>query len=113
MIDWNQLRQLQDDVGKDEMKEIVEVFILEVDEAIETLESNYNNLSFDDRCASFHFLKGCASNLGFKDFGNQCSAGEDASENRENPNFNITELTALYVGTKKILKEEYDKQMPQ
>ena len=66
MIDWQQVRQLRDDVGKEEMVEVVVLFLSEVDEAIENLQAEYAVMTTQDRSAAFHFLKGCAANLGFK-----------------------------------------------
>ena len=80
MIDWAQARQLQEDVGKEEMAEVVELFLSEVDEAMETLQNGYDTIPAEDRAAAFHFLKGCASNLGFKTFGDQCSLGEEVTK---------------------------------
>lgn len=108
MIDWPQVLQLQEDVGKEEMAEVVELFALEVDEAMETLQSQYDAMSADERSASFHFLKGCASNLGFKAFGDKCSQGEEAAKMGDEPGFLISELEDVYLNSKQQFMREYD-----
>lgn len=107
MIDWAQARQLQDDVGKAEMAEVVELFLSEVDDAMETLQNGYDAMPAEDRSASFHFLKGCASNLGFKTFGDQCSLGEEITKGGGVPDFEISDLTAIYASSKQQFKGQY------
>ena len=108
MIDWQQVRQLQQDVGAEEMSEVVELFLCEVDEAIEMLQNDYTNMSAADRSASFHFLKGCASNLGFKDFGDQCSEGEEITKTGAEPEFQIADLALLYASSKEQFLQNYE-----
>jgi len=107
MIDWQQARQLQHDVGKDEMVEVVELFLSEVDEAIETLQKTYDEMSASDRSAAFHFLKGCASNLGFQAFGVQCGQGEEATKSGQEPEFGVADLVNLYTRSKQQFTQEY------
>ncbi len=111
MIDWAQARQLQDDVGKEEMAEVVELFLAEVDEAMEILQSGYDAMSAQDRSASFHFLKGCASNFGFKAFGDQCSLGEEITKTGGVPGFQISDLAATYASSKQQFTGEYDAEL--
>lgn len=108
MIDWAQLRQLQDDIGKDEMDDVVELFLCEVDEALATFEDDYEEMSLEDRSASFHFLKGCAANLGFKDFGHLCSEAEQDTKNGKDPTFQISDLVSLYAQSTQAFKEGYE-----
>lgn len=111
MIDWQQVRQLQQDVGKDEMEEVVELFISEVDEAIENLQSSYSDMTAPDRSAAFHFLKGCAANLGFKAFGDQCSLGEEITKNGKEPGFRISDLVAVYENSKLLFTQSYEAEL--
>lgn len=108
MIDWAQARQLEKDVGKEEMAEVVELFLAEVDEAMEKLQSAYDEMPAEDRSTSFHFLKGCASNLGFKSFGDQCSLGEEVTKTGGIPNFQISDLATTYAASKKQFMDDYD-----
>lgn len=111
MIDWQQVRQLQEDVGAEEMSEVVGLFLCEVDAAIETLQYDYINMSAIDRSASFHFLKGCASNLGFKEFGDQCSKGEEITKTGAEPQFQISDLALLYTNSKEQFLQNYETEL--
>ena len=111
MIDWVQVRQLQDDVGKEEMAEVVELFLAEVDEAMETLQSHYDTMSVEDRSAAFHFLKGCALNLGFKAFADQCSLGEEITKGGGIPGFEISDLAAIYASSKQPFTDDYNTEL--
>ncbi|MFK5998041.1 MAG: Hpt domain-containing protein [Rhodobacterales bacterium] len=105
MIDWQQARQLQDDVGKDEMAEVVELFLSEVDEAMETLQANYAGMPVNERSAAFHFLKGCAANLGFKSFGDHCAEAEAVTKSGGTPDFTISELAGIYTDSKQVFSD--------
>ena len=106
MIDWIQVRQLQEDVGADEIDEVVELFLDEVDEAMESLQTEYETMTSSDRSAAFHFLKGCASNLGFKRFADQCSEGEKLTKKGNEPEFEIADLIQLYALSKASFLED-------
>jgi HPt (histidine-containing phosphotransfer) domain-containing protein len=89
------------------MAEVVELFLSEVDEAIETLQKTYTVMSASDRSAAFHFLKGCASNLGFQAFGAQCGQGEEVTKSGQEPEFGVTDLVNLYTLSKQQFAQEY------
>jgi histidine phosphotransfer protein HptB len=111
MIDWQQARQLQHDVGKDEMAEVVELFISEVDEAIGVLQKDYPQMSTQDRAAAFHFLKGCAANLGFKAFGAQCAKGEEITQKGEEPDFQVSDIVEVYEKSKRQFAKGYEAEL--
>lgn len=111
MINWMQLRQLQSDVGKDEMDEVVELFLTEVDEAIEAFQNNAGTMAFADKGAAYHFLKGCAFNLGFQAFGEKCSEAEEVSKQDKNPDISLSDLIALYTASKDIFHRDYKAEM--
>ncbi len=111
MINWQQARQLQQDVGKDEMAEVVELFISEVDEAIETLRNNYSTMAASEKTAAFHFLKGCALNLGFNTFGAQCGLGEEITQSGKEPDFGITDFLDVYARSKQQFAQEYKNEL--
>jgi len=106
MIDWAQVRQLQEDVGADEMDEVVELFLDEVDEAMDALEAGYATMASSDRSAAFHFLKGCASNLGFQTFADRCGQGEEITKSGQEPDFVMTDLVQLYASSKESFLNE-------
>lgn len=76
MIDWSRVEELRDEIGEDGLAEVVGLFLEEVEEAL-------LGLNHDDPprtlAAQIHFLKGCAWNLGFREFGAVCHDCERAA----------------------------------
>lgn len=75
MIDWNRVAALREEVGPEDFEEVVELFLQEVDEEIETLSGVSPSDGLADK---LHFLKGSAMSLGFRAFSEMCQAGEAA-----------------------------------
>lgn len=73
MIDWDRVAALREEVGLEDFDEVVELFLQEVDEEIETLSGIAPQ---DGLAEKLHFLKGSALSLGFRDFSNLCQHGE-------------------------------------
>ena len=73
MIDWNRVTELRDEVGAEDFDEVVDLFLLEVDEEIETLQSDHTS---DTLAQKLHFLKGSAMSLGFAEFSQLCAESE-------------------------------------
>ncbi len=73
MINWDRVEELRQEIGDEDFAEVVELFLMEVEEVIRRLKSNPapENLEQD-----LHFLKGSALNIGFDDFGKLCHQGE-------------------------------------
>ncbi len=77
MIDWSRVRELRDEIGDDTFAEVVDLFLEEVDQAISGLRTGQNT---EPTHEVMHFLKGCALNLGFSEFGKLCLRTEKAAE---------------------------------
>lgn len=73
MIDWNQVRTLQEEVGAEDFQEILTLFLSEVDEVTERLANSPTPPTIEE---DLHFLKGSAQNLGFTAFYDLCQKGE-------------------------------------
>ncbi|MEM7213663.1 MAG: Hpt domain-containing protein [Pseudomonadota bacterium] len=69
MIDPARLQELAEDFGPDDLAELIEAFLEEASEAVDTLEATVSDAYSEDRAAQFHFLKGCALNVGASQFG--------------------------------------------
>ncbi|MEE4187597.1 MAG: Hpt domain-containing protein [Roseobacter sp.] len=81
MIDWNRVAALREEVGPEDFDEVVELFLQEVDEEIETLTVT---TAADGLAEKLHFLKGSALSLGFREFSSLCQSGEmSLSQNPE------------------------------
>jgi HPt (histidine-containing phosphotransfer) domain-containing protein len=78
MIDWNRIKQLRDEIGEEDFPEVVEIFIEEVTELIDSLRTTPRIESLGN---DLHALKGSALNLGFSAFAEKCQTGETLAAN--------------------------------
>ena len=88
MIDWERVLELRDEIGLEDFQEIVDLFLTEVEHAIDEMRKGPENPTL--RTEQMHFLKGAALNLGFRDLSQICQAGETAAA--------IGDLNAVTVG---------------
>ena len=77
MIDWSRVEELRDEIGPDDFGEVVELFLAEVDGAVETLERDGCDARGIEE--QMHFLKGASLNLGFAALATLCARGEKAA----------------------------------
>ncbi|MEM1297673.1 MAG: Hpt domain-containing protein [Pseudomonadota bacterium] len=80
MIDQSRLDELANDFGEEDLAEIIEVFLTETWEAIDALECKAGSMDEQEQREQFHFLKGCARNIGAEDFGNMCEVWENGPQ---------------------------------
>ena len=99
MIDWSQIRQLEADIGADDFAEVVNLFLMEVDEAVEALAENPPQ-DAAGMAAALHFLKGSAFNLGFQTFGEICGQGEVACNRGALESVSVPTIVGLYQASK-------------
>ncbi len=76
MIRWSRVNELRDEVGPDDFKEVINLFLEEVEEVIERLRADTDRSQLEQ---DLHFLKGSALNLGFSAFSDLCQDGERLS----------------------------------
>ncbi|MGA9252510.1 MAG: Hpt domain-containing protein [Roseobacter sp.] len=93
MIDWNRIAELRDEVGPEDFKEVVELFLQEVDQEIESISSATHR---DGLSEKLHFLKGSALSLGFNEFSTLCGTGEAALSLDPGAPFDIDLLHSIY-----------------
>ena len=105
MINWEQVKQLEADIGAEDFEEVVTLFLAEVDEAVAQLKSSPPDNS-DDVASALHFLKGSAYNLGFQAFGDYCSEGELQALNSSLEGIELAKVADLYVRSKKVFLSE-------
>lgn len=106
MINWAQVRQLEQDVGPEDLGAVIAVFLAEVEEAIKDLHA----IPLDDTAqiaAMLHFLKGCASNVGFEAFAEICAKGEVKAENGQVSDVTTAGVVRIYEGSKKLFLEDF------
>jgi HPt (histidine-containing phosphotransfer) domain-containing protein len=100
MIDWSKTIELAHDLGLDGFDEVVELFLEEVEDAINLLPMA------SDLEAALHFIKGCAMNLGFRDLGQACAAGESLANQGKNDLVDIADITRIFIESRQIFLAE-------
>lgn len=73
MILWSRVTELRDEVGAEDFKEVIALFLDEVEEVIDRLRRDADRSQLEQ---DLHFLKGSALNLGFATFSDLCQDGE-------------------------------------
>lgn len=94
MIDWSRIKELEDDMGAEDLGDVVAIFLDEMEEAIQDLVENAPG-DAQEWANRMHFLKGSAYNLGFEAFGTFCAGGETAARQGD-----ISALSASDVQTR-------------
>lgn len=93
MIDWDRVAELREEVGAEDFDEVVELFLQEVDEEIETLAAQPAQNGMSEK---LHFLKGSALSLGFREFSDLCKTGEAALAQDDTASIDVEELHNIY-----------------
>ena len=106
MINWDKVSELRDEVGTEDFGEVVEIFLEEVDEAIEMLGQPEAD---GDLETQLHFLKGSALNLGFADFSNLCQTGETAAGIGDEGQIDLPQIISCYAASKQEFLTALDK----
>jgi histidine phosphotransfer protein HptB len=73
MIDWARVKELRDEIGADDLEEVITMFLEEADEVIARIAPEGGAAALE---SDLHFLKGAALNLGFAAFAALCQDGE-------------------------------------
>lgn len=95
MINWDQVKQLEEDIGTENFGDVIVMFIDEVDEAIDNLRPS-PTLEGEAMSSTMHFLRGSAANLGFKAFSECCAEGEKLAENGASGDVDLVTVVRLY-----------------
>lgn len=98
MIDWARVAELRDEIGAEDFDEVVELFLMEVEGAIETLEGAAGNPIVTEE--QMHFLKGAALNLGFAGLAEICNKGEKAAKGGDADAVSPGEVRATFESSK-------------
>lgn len=97
MIDWDRVNELRDEIGAEDLADVVSVFLDEADEVMARLLTGIPPAQME---AQLHFLKGSALNLGLRDLADLCQEGEKrAAAGSETP-VDLPRLGTLYEASK-------------
>ncbi len=102
MIDWSRIDEIEQELGADEVPELVAVFLDEVGDAMGPLAQNIQPSE-----AALHFLKGCALTLGFDDLAKLASDGEARKKASGDCCVDTVEICAAYQNEKSELLERF------
>jgi len=105
MIDWARVRELRDEIGEEEFREVVTLFLDEMETSLSRLEPNATAQRAE---SDLHFLKGSSLNLGFSDLASLCQRGERAAATGAPETVTPEEVRRLYSAS----KAEFMAQMP-
>ena len=97
MIEWHRVRELREEVGEEDFREVAELFLEEVDEVVERLKTNPIKDKFE---SDFHFLKGSALNLGFAAFAAVCADEERRAAKGEHDAINVQASLECYAASR-------------
>lgn len=107
MIDWSYIKQLEADVGTGDFKNVVALFLDEVDSEIDILKSP--PVTADTLKSRMHFLKGSSYYLGFKEFGDLCAENEALAESGRAAEIDLPRLIDIYEQSRLLFLDEAPK----
>lgn len=97
MIDWDRVNELRDEIGAEDLADVVTVFLEEADEVMTRV---LGGLGAPQMEAQLHFLKGSALNLGLRDLADLCQNGERRAAAGEADPIDLAHLCRLYDSSK-------------
>lgn len=77
MINQDRLRELIDDFGEEDLGELIESFLEEAEATVVSLAAEVSDDYSKERSELFHFLKGCALNVGAMQLADICEGYEN------------------------------------
>lgn len=104
MIDWTRIRELRDEIGSDDFTEVVELFLAEVEETLDTLETASSSACLLEE--KLHFLKGSALNLGFSAMSRLCQDGETAAAAGNPEAVDVARVKAIFAESRVAFLQE-------
>ena len=97
MIDWSRVDELRVEIGEAGFAEVVELFLDEVETVLGRLGQGKAGAALADE---LHFLKGCAWNIGFREFGAVCHDAEKRAARGGAPAPDIGHILDSYAGSR-------------
>lgn len=109
MIDWQRVAELRDEIGATDFDEVVELFLTEVERALDGLpEASDDARALEEQ---MHFLKGSALNLGFSALAMICGAGEQAAASGDTGAIDVDAVNKTYTDSKALFLSELPKRV--
>ena len=95
MVNWDRLSELREEVGEDDLAEVVTLFCEEVEEVLALLGTARSA----DMPNHLHFLKGSALNIGFEAGSARCQKEELRIKENANAVIDVTALRSDYMAS--------------
>lgn len=105
MIDWTRVAELRDEIGAEDFGEIVELFLFEVQNAIERLAESAGNAK--EVADHMHFLKGAGLNLGFAALSTMCQEGEQAAQGGDADKFTADQVREVFEQSRDCFERDF------
>jgi len=104
LISWERVNELRDEVGIEDFREVVAMFLEEVEDTMVRMIAlpDLSRLEED-----MHFLKGSALNLGFLQFSDLCQAGEKAAAGGQADAVDLDEIFEVYAASKSVFSKKF------
>lgn len=100
MVNWDRLSELREEVGEDDLAEVIALFCEEVEEVLAKLE----NAPAADIPNHLHFLKGSAMNIGFDAVRDRCESEEVRAKKAPDSVPDVEGIRADYTASKAALE---------
>jgi histidine phosphotransfer protein HptB len=97
MIDWARLHELRDEIGEDDLADVVALFLDEADEVVLRLSPAMPDPELEGQ---LHFLKGSALNLGLADLAGLCQDGERRAAQGQGAAVDLDAIRSVYEASK-------------
>jgi histidine phosphotransfer protein HptB len=97
MIDWARLNELRDEIGEEDLADVVTLFLEEADEVVLKLSPAMADAELESQ---LHFLKGSALNLGLSDLANLCQDGERKAAQGQGNAIDLAAIKSVYEASK-------------
>lgn len=104
MINWDRVNELRGEIGPEDFREVIEMFLEEVESVMVRMIAIPDLSTLEE---DMHFLKGSALNLGFAQFGDLCQLGEKAAENGLSNTIYLEEIFESYAASKTAFRERF------
>jgi len=104
MIDWQRINELTEELGEEDVFEILDLFLCEAGDVVDILATAPRGPGLAEQ---MHFLKGSALNLGFDTLSRLCTNGEKLAEAGQADLVPIPEILSVFKASKAAMRAHF------
>ncbi|NOX74288.1 MAG: Hpt domain-containing protein [Alphaproteobacteria bacterium] len=108
MINWDRVKELEEDIGIEEFGEVIDLFLDEVETVITPMRAGVQRPNIEN---DMHFLKGSALTIGFRQLGQICSDSEKLVASGRVSEVQISEILATFDASKAAFLAGLDQEL--